>query len=67
MATAVRDRAGERLLFDLPAVAEALSVSLRTVQNLVYSGKLRSLTVGRSRRIAAVDLAAFVEDLRASP
>jgi excisionase family DNA binding protein len=67
MATTVRDRAGERLLLDLPQVAEALSLSLRSVQNLCYDGRLRSLTIGRSRRVAVADLAAFVEDLRASP
>lgn len=53
-----------RLLLDLPQVADALSLSLRTVQNLIYDGQLRSLTVGRSRRVAVSDLVAFVEDLR---
>jgi excisionase family DNA binding protein len=60
-------RSDGRLLLDLPQVADALSLSLRSVQNLIYRGQLRSLTVGRSRRVALADLAAFVEDLRASP
>jgi excisionase family DNA binding protein len=67
MATTVRDRAGERLLLDLPAVAASLSLSLRSVQNLIYSGQLRSLTVGRLRRVARADLELFVEGLRAAP
>lgn len=67
MATTLEARADGRLLLDLPQVAEALSLSLRSVQGLVYSGQLRSLTVGRSRRVAVADLAAFVEDLRTSP
>lgn len=57
-------RPDERLLLDLPGVAEALSLSLRSVQNLIYEGRLRSLTVGRSRRVAVMDLVAFVDDLR---
>ena len=55
-----------RLLLDLPEVAGALSLSLRTIQNLIYRGELRSVLVGRCRRVAAPDLAAFVEALRAS-
>jgi excisionase family DNA binding protein len=53
-----------RLLLDLPQVAEALSLSLRSVQGLIYAGKLASVTVGRSRRVAAADLADFVQMLR---
>ncbi len=67
MATSLEARSDGRLLLDLPQVAGALSLSLRTVQGLIYSGQLRSLTVGRSRRVAVADLDAFVEDLRASP
>ena len=67
MATSVRDRADGRLLLDLPQVAETLSLSLRSVQNLIYAGRLRSLTIGRSRRVAVADLAAFVESLRTNP
>lgn len=67
MATAREVRSDGRLLLGLPEVAASLSLSLRSVQNLIYTGRLRSLTVGRSRRVAVADLAAFVEDLRASP
>lgn len=58
-------RSDGRLLLDLPQVAKALSLSLRSVQNLIYDGRLRSFTVGRSRRVAVADLDAFVEGLRA--
>jgi excisionase family DNA binding protein len=67
MATTPETRSDGRLLLDLPQVAGALSLSLRTVQNLIYDGRLRSLTVGRSRRVAVADLAAFVEGLRTAP
>lgn len=66
MARAHEVRPNGRLLLDLPQVAEALSLSLRTVQKLTYEGRLRSLTVGRSRRVARADLEAFVERLRAA-
>jgi excisionase family DNA binding protein len=66
MATVQASRPDARLLLDLPQVAASLSLSLRTIQGLVYSGQLRSLTVGRSRRVAVVDLEAFVAELRTS-
>jgi excisionase family DNA binding protein len=65
MATTPETRRSDgRLLLDLPEVANALSLSVRSVQNLCYRGQLRSLTVGRSRRVAVADLDAFVESLR---
>jgi excisionase family DNA binding protein len=38
-------------LLDTKQAAEVLQVSTRTVQNLIASGQLRSIHVGRSRRI----------------
>ncbi len=49
------------LMLTLPQVAQALSLSLRFVNTLVLSGKLRSVKFGRSRRIRLTDLQAFVE------
>lgn len=66
MATGHEVRPDGRLLLDLPAAAVALSLSLRTVQTLIYDGRLRSLTVGRSRRVAVADLEAFVDSLRSA-
>ncbi len=56
--------ATQALLLDVRGAAAALSVSPRTVQTLVYSGELPSVKIGRSRRIADADLAAYVARLR---
>jgi excisionase family DNA binding protein len=53
-----------RLLLDVNEAAQELSVSRRTVQGLIYDGALASVTVGRCRRIAVVDLEAYVHELR---
>ena len=52
------------LLVDVDEAAALLSLSRRSVQQLMYSGALPSVKVGRSRRVAAVDLEAFVAHLR---
>ncbi len=52
------------LLLTLSEVGDRLSLGVRTVQQLVYEGRLRSVQVGRSRRIAMVDLVEFVDFLR---
>lgn len=40
--------------------AEALSISHTTLYALISSGKLRSVKVGRSRRIKRVEIEAFI-------
>jgi len=52
------------LLVDLDEAAVLLSVSRRSVQTLVYEGRLASVQVGRRRLIAMPDLEAFVDRLR---
>jgi excisionase family DNA binding protein len=52
------------LLVTLDDAAAMLSISRRSAQSLIYSGELPSVKVGRSRRIAAVDLQAYVARLR---
>lgn len=52
------------LLVDLDTAAATLSISRRSVQDLMYTGALPSVKVGRSRRIAVLDLEAFVAQLR---
>lgn len=47
------------VLLTLDQVAKALQVSRRTVESLVSSGQLRSVTIGRSRRVTQDDLAQF--------
>ena len=54
-----------QLLVDLDEAARALSLSKRSLQQLVYAGELPSVRIGRSRRVAVADLEAFVAALRA--
>ena len=53
-----------RLLLSTQEVARALGVSERHVKNLVYSGALLSITVGRLRRIYIGDLHAYIDERR---
>jgi excisionase family DNA binding protein len=55
-----------RLLHSLAETAELLSVTPRYVQDLVYSGQLPSVRLGRRRLVAHVDLEEFVDSLRAA-
>jgi hypothetical protein len=71
------EKVDDRLLVDIPGAAKRLSVSPRSIQNLIYSGELPSLLVGpvrrsadgevrpgRARRIEVGALVAYVERLR---
>lgn len=53
------------LLLPLSDVAARLNVSRSAVQRLVRAGELRTVQIGRSRRVASADLDAFVQHLRA--
>ena len=53
-----------RLLLSSKEVARALGISERHVKNLVYSGALLSITVGRLRRIHIGDLCAYIDKRR---
>lgn len=53
----------EKLLLDTRAAAEALSMSVRSVERLAASGELLSFKVRGLRRYRACDLANFVENL----
>ena len=48
------------ILLTVSDVAEVLKVSTRTVRRLIKSGALASVTVGRSVRVHAEDLAALM-------
>lgn len=52
------------VLFDLDEVAHRLRVHRRTVERAVRDGHLRSVRIGRRRRIAPVDLDAYIAALR---
>lgn len=53
-----------RRLLSTQEVARALGVSERHVKNLVYSGALLSITVGRLRRIYIGDLHTYIDERR---
>jgi excisionase family DNA binding protein len=54
----------ERLLYQFREAAERLSLCERSVWQLVRDGKIRSVKIGKSHRIAAADLDEYVEQLR---
>ena len=64
MTTSTSGPALSRMLLDVGEVAEELAISRRSVQALVYSGALASVKIGRTRRVARVDLEDFVQRLR---
>lgn len=49
----------EVLLLNIEQVAAALQVSRRTVENLIASGQLPSVPIGRSRRVFSDTLREF--------
>ncbi|MBA3825693.1 MAG: helix-turn-helix domain-containing protein [Ktedonobacterales bacterium] len=59
--TAKGDAPPIRMLLTMRQVAQALSLSLRFANTLVLTGQIRSVKIGRSRRVWVADLQAFVE------
>ncbi len=59
------DTAPDALLLTPPQAAKQLAVSVRTLYSLFTAGKIRPLKIGRSTRVSAADLAAYVESLSA--
>jgi excisionase family DNA binding protein len=55
-----------RLLYTYAEAGACLMVSERQIQTMVAAGELPSVAIGRLRRIAYEDLAAFVDSLRAN-
>jgi excisionase family DNA binding protein len=53
-----------KLLFRIEEAADALSLSRARVYELIQEGRLRTLKIGGSRRVASQDLDDFVERLR---
>ena len=51
-------------LMDLREVAEALRISRTSVYDLLAKGRLESVKIGRSRRVLAADLEAFIRSLK---
>lgn len=46
----------ERLAYSPAEAAEALGVCRQTIHNLIVRGEIRSVKIGRSRRIPAAEL-----------
>jgi len=57
----------EKLLYAPEDAARLLAISRSTVYNLMNDGKLKSIHIGRSRRIHIEELYRFVKDLEAQP
>jgi excisionase family DNA binding protein len=55
-----------KLLLSTREVAGALGVSERYIKQLIHTGNLRSLRVGRMRRVYADDLRDWIERQRAA-
>lgn len=55
----------ERLLYPVNEVAEQLGVGLTTAKALIRSGELRSVKIGRARRVPADALQTYVRQLDA--
>lgn len=53
----------EQLLYTAEQAAAVLSVGRTTVYELMASGRLPTVRIGRSRRITATALLAYVNDL----
>jgi len=59
------ERGFQKRLYRPDEAARSLAISRGQVYNLMASGDLKSVKIGASRRITAVDLDAYVEHLRA--
>ena len=53
-------------LYTVPELARLLRVSVETAWRLVWSREIKSLKIGRARRVSASDLAAFLAAARNS-
>ena len=50
-----------RFVLNVPEAAEAIGVGIRTLQKLIYAGKLPVVREGRSVRVRIADLEAYLE------
>ncbi|HEY8597803.1 MAG TPA: helix-turn-helix domain-containing protein [Thermomicrobiales bacterium] len=55
----------DKLLFTVEEAEEMTAICRSKLYEFMASGTLRSVKIGRSRRIARVDLEAFIDRLRA--
>lgn len=57
---------GPALALKKQAVAQALDVSVRHVENLIARGELRAIKLGKCCRVRPEDLAAYLDSLTAT-
>jgi excisionase family DNA binding protein len=62
MGTTAREQDAGKLLLTVGEAASRLALSRSHLYRLIQTGDLRSITIGRSRRIPASVLHEFVED-----
>ena len=62
----VKTLLGEQLLYKIPHAARLLDMSERKVWELVHTGKIESVQIGRSRRITRAALSSYIESLRSA-
>jgi excisionase family DNA binding protein len=60
--TGVPAIARDRVAYTIEGAAEQLSLSVRKVKSLIKSGELRSVKVGRARRVWGADLDEFMAE-----
>ena len=56
---------GDKRLFTVPQTQAMLGIGRTTLWNMIASGEIESVRIGRSRRITAEAIDQFVEGLRA--
>lgn len=56
----------DRLLLTVSEAASCLGIGRSTLYELVASGEIESVTIGRSRRVPVASLAVYVDRLLAS-
>jgi excisionase family DNA binding protein len=57
----------DRVLLKIPEVMARLAIGQTKVYELMSTGELRSVKVGRSRRVPMEDLERFIDDLDDTP
>lgn len=56
--------ADDQIAYTVPHAAKVIDLGVRTVWQLVLSGQIKSIKIGRSRRVMRADLVAYVDSLR---
>jgi excisionase family DNA binding protein len=59
-------RSDEPLAYSVPRAARALDISDRKAWELVHSGAIKSIKIGRSRRVTRQALEEYIESLRSA-